>query len=101
MPKTMHRALTWNTGDPFPIEDVQADAPWQMVEKAKPKDKKQPKSDVADQPSKTAGYVAAKGTQALNAVNNTVDKKSVKRKGEDDSDEVPAKKSHCEPVHTE
>lgn len=26
MPKTMHRALKWNVGDTFPIEDVQADA---------------------------------------------------------------------------
>lgn len=45
MPKTMHRALKWNVGDTFPIEDVQADTPWQMVEKAKPKDRKQPKED--------------------------------------------------------
>ncbi|EIW51338.1 uncharacterized protein TRAVEDRAFT_77434, partial [Trametes versicolor FP-101664 SS1] len=88
MPKTMHRALTWNVGDPFPIEDIQADAPWQMVEKAKPKDKKQPKSDVPDQPKKTAGYVAAKGTQAL----------SVR---EDDSDAVGAKKPRGKQVHAE
>ncbi|EIW52839.1 uncharacterized protein TRAVEDRAFT_80516, partial [Trametes versicolor FP-101664 SS1] len=88
MPKTMHRALKWNVGDTFPIEDVQADAPWQIVEKAKPKDRKQPKPDLPDQPKKTAGYVAAQGTQALTVVSNTVDKKSVKRKREDDCDAV-------------
>ncbi|EIW59632.1 uncharacterized protein TRAVEDRAFT_82829, partial [Trametes versicolor FP-101664 SS1] len=100
MPKTMHRALKWNVGDTFPMEDVQADdAPWPMVEKAKPKDKKQPKPDAPDQPKKTAGYVAAQGTQALTVVSNTVDKKSVKRKREDDCDAVGAKKPRGEQVH--
>lgn len=99
MPKTMHRALKWNVGDTFPIEDVQADAPWQIVEKAKPKDRKQPKPDLPDQPKKTAGYVAAQGTQALTVVSNTVDKKSVKRKREDDCDAVGAKKPRGEQVH--
>ncbi|KAI0717654.1 hypothetical protein C8Q72DRAFT_759117, partial [Fomitopsis betulina] len=95
MPKTMHRALTCN------IDDMQADAPWQIVEKAKPREKKQPKPAIPDQPKKTAGYVAAKGTQALTVVSNTMDKKSVKCKREDDCDEVGTKKPRGEQVHAE
>lgn len=62
---------------------------------------KQHKPDIPDQPKMTAGYVAAQGTQALTVVSNTVDKKSVKRKREDDCDEGGAKKLCGEQVHAE
>lgn len=101
MPKTMHHALTWNNSDPFPIDDVQADAPWQVVEKPRAKDNKKAEAlDMPDKQSKDTGYVAAKGTQALTAVSNTLDTKVTKRKRDEDLDnEVTTKKACREAVH--
>ena len=32
VPDTLHAALAWTSHDPFPIESVQEDSPWQIVE---------------------------------------------------------------------
>ncbi|KAI0643578.1 hypothetical protein C8Q79DRAFT_879684, partial [Trametes meyenii] len=59
MPKTIHKALKWTSSDPFPIEDVQSDSTWQVVEKSQKGARTEPVQPRAE------GYVAARGTQTL------------------------------------
>ncbi|KAI9069010.1 hypothetical protein FKP32DRAFT_1560551 [Trametes sanguinea] len=90
IPKTMHKALVWNSSNPFPIEDPQEEIPWQIVERPKKSKKGAESKDTVEESDNTrtskqidtTGYVPAKGSHALLVLNNTMDNKSMKRKRE-------------------
>ncbi|KAI0643056.1 hypothetical protein C8Q79DRAFT_928827 [Trametes meyenii] len=91
MPKTIHKALKWTSSDPFPIEDVQSDSTWQVVEKSQKGTRTEPVQPRAE------GYVAARGTQTLSVVNNVLDTKGTKRKCSGDTEaETVSKKTRTE-----
>ncbi|RPD70740.1 hypothetical protein L226DRAFT_435937, partial [Lentinus tigrinus ALCF2SS1-7] len=85
MPAVMHSAIKWSSDDPFPIRDKLDDSPWTVInsqKSTKQKDNGEHKKAQKD----TSGFVTARGTQALDNLNNYTISKRDKRKRNDDDD---------------
>ena len=98
-PKTMHSALKWDDHNPFPIEDVQEDARWQILQPRGKSEVRPSNNAPTDEfPNKTAnsttGFVVAQGSQSLDKVSDYNGLKNTKRKATDgDGNSKPVKRT--------
>ncbi|RPD55786.1 hypothetical protein L227DRAFT_477521, partial [Lentinus tigrinus ALCF2SS1-6] len=83
MPPAVHTAIGWSEDNPFPVEDQTKDSPWTVIgTKANSgKEPELPKTLRKD----TTGFVVARGTQALQSLNNTGINRKDKRKRDEES----------------
>ena len=93
VPPNIHSALSWGEFDPFPIENPQEDAGWELLASAKDgmKPMKNPPPD--EFPNKnnnglSTGYVVAQGTQTLKFVGTYTPKPIVKCKVDDQNEKT-------------
>ena len=94
-PPSMHFALNWNDKDPFPIQELTEDSPWQLlVDPSNPKAPKPAKKAPTDEfpNSKGEGYIPAIGSKPLAQVSNFTGLVKDKRKREDDTNVKPKRR---------
>ncbi|RDX44312.1 hypothetical protein OH76DRAFT_1303721, partial [Lentinus brumalis] len=88
VPEGVHTAIQWSEDDPFPIQDKSKDSPWTVIAETKDKGKEaEPgKATTKTTQKNTAGFVAARGTQALQSLSNVGIQRKDKRKRDDQAD---------------
>ncbi|TFK82753.1 hypothetical protein K466DRAFT_499733 [Polyporus arcularius HHB13444] len=88
MPAAVHSAIQWLPQDPFPLQDKSKDSPWTVLPDPKDKGKEDDTAKATTKATKkdTAGYVSARGTQALQSLNNFGITRKDKRKRDDQHD---------------
>ncbi|RDX42046.1 hypothetical protein OH76DRAFT_1297765, partial [Lentinus brumalis] len=92
MPAAVHSAIQWSPQDPFPLQDKSKDSPWTLIDTKGNKKEIEP---VKISQKDATGFVAARGTQALQSLSNTGITRKDKRKRDDD---IEAEVSQSKPV---